>query len=91
MKCIKCSSENFILESTIALEEKYKIYKNGRIADHPFKKNIAAVDMEDNDNIIRCIRCNATYVLVGKGRHDLIHKVDFKDVDLEKDAVIVRF
>ncbi len=91
MKCIKCSSENFILESTIVLEEKYKIYKNGRIADHPFKKNIAAVDMADNDNIIRCIRCNATYVLVGKGRHDLIHKVDFKDVDLEKDAVIVRF
>lgn len=91
MQCIKCNSENFILESTILLEEKYKIYKNGRVADHPFKEIIAAADMTDNENIIRCTDCNTAYVLVGTVRQDILRKTDFNLVDLEKDAIIVDF
>lgn len=58
MKCIKCNGENFILESSIVLKEKYRIYKNGKIAENYFLKEIEGEDMTDNENIIRCITCN---------------------------------
>lgn len=90
MKCLKCSCENFILESTIIITENYKIYKNGRVSDHPISKDFCNGDMADNDNVIRCTNCKIGYVLPEYGRNDLLNKIDFSKVDL-KDAIMIEF
>jgi len=86
MKCLKCGSENFILESDVLLTEKYRIFKNGRISNRPFEKIINRVDMAENDNVLRCEKCDCTYVLLYKGRDDLLSKIDYSQIDLERDA-----
>jgi len=90
MKCLKCSCENFILESTIIITENYKIYKNGRVSDHPISTDFCNGDMADNDNVIRCTNCKIGYVLPECGRNDLLNKIDFSKVDL-KDAIMIEF
>jgi len=87
MKCLKCGCEDFILESTIVVTEKYKIYKNGKTSDHPISKIITQADMTDNENILRCTKCNKGYVLPLKFRKDLINRVDFSKVDLKTESI----
>ncbi len=83
MKCLKCGCENFILETTVIIVEKYKIYKNGRVSDHPIEKEFCNGDMADDDNIIRCVNCKTGYILPYYGRNDLLNKVNFSKIDLE--------
>lgn len=82
MKCIKCKSENFTLETTVIVTEKYKIYKNGRVSDHPVKTEYDNQDMADNDNIVRCDNCKQGYVIKHQGRNDLLRKINFNDIAL---------
>lgn len=91
MKCLKCGCENFILESTIAITEKYKIYKNGRVSEHPMFKEDVGINMADNDNIIRCTKCHVGYVIPYQGRTKLLYKIDFSKFDLEKDAIVTEY
>jgi len=86
MKCLECGSESFILESSVLLIEKYRIFKNGKISNHPFEKIIDRVDMAENDNVLRCKKCDRTYVLLYKGRGDLLSEIDYSTIDLERDA-----
>lgn len=87
VKCPICGGETFVLESTIIVTEKYKIYKNGTLSYHPIKTNVDDSDRADNDNIVRCTDCNSGFVLPHKSRYDLLHKVNFSKIDLRKDAV----
>lgn len=88
MKCIKCGCENFILEITILITEKYKIYKNGRVSDHSISTVLEDKDMADNDNIIRCTGCCTGYVLPYQGRKELLYKINFSEIDFKKDAIV---
>lgn len=83
MMCNKCNGENFILESTIAVTEKYKIFKNGNISYHPFQTDYDEETMADNDNVIRCSNCQAGYILPETKRKELL-KTNFKQVNLNK-------
>jgi hypothetical protein len=91
MNCLKCNGNNFIIESTIILTEKYKIQKNGRVAEHPFEKKIDIDNAADYDHIIRCVNCKQGYSLQEKSRIDLLKKTDFTQIDLIKDAELTNF
>lgn len=91
MRCIKCGKENFILDSTIVVNEVYAICKNGRVQGHPFKTNVVNEDMSDNENLVRCTNCNTGYVIKGAGRVDLLRKVDFSKISLKDDAIATRY
>ena len=84
MKCPKCGCESFIVESDILVTEKYKIYKNGRVSDHPISKEICREDMAEYDNLVRCNNCKTAYSIHYKGRDDLLYKTDFSKVNLEE-------
>ena len=91
LKCPKCRREDFTIESTIIITEIYKIYKNGRVSDHPTKTDHSSEYMADNDNIIRCKKCNAGYVIPYEYRNDLLRKIDFSEIDLEKLSIKTEF
>lgn len=90
MKCFKCNGENFVLETTIVKMEKYKIYKNGRIAQSPTETEIVDEDMTDNENIIRCVNCGQGYVLE-KCRKELLNEINFNKVDLEIEGHLTKY
>lgn len=87
MKCPKCGCESFILETTVIVTEEYKIYKNGKVSNHPIKTKISNYDMAENDNIIRCTNCNIGYVIPQKSRFELINKTDFSKIDLKTEGI----
>ena len=89
MKCLKCGGENFILESSVLLIEKYKIFKNGKISNRPFEKIIDRVDMAENDNVLRCEKCDYTYAVFYKGRSELLSKTDYSMIDLSRDTEVI--
>lgn len=67
--------------------DKYKIFKNGRVAEHPIQSETAVQNMADNDNLIRCLGCKTGYILPHKGRTELLYRVDYSKVDLQIEAV----
>lgn len=91
MICPKCGGKNFNLEITTVVTKTYRIYKNGRPTDHPISSEMSNQDMADNDNIVRCFSCNTGYVLIEKGRAELLHRVDYSKVDLKTEAVESEF
>lgn len=91
MKCPKCGCEKFILETTVILTEKYKIYKNGRVSDHPTGLNIDDYDVAEYDNLVRCTSCNIGYAILDKSRPELIRKTDFSIVDLMTEGIETEF
>lgn len=84
LKCPKCKGEIFLIESTVLKTEHYKIYKNGRVSDHPIKTVFDDEDMAEHDNIFRCKTCNTGYIIPHIGRRDIIGKIDFSTTDLEE-------
>lgn len=91
MKCYKCGGNEFALESTIIVTEKYKIYKNGRVSDHPINREVNNQDMTDNENIVRCKGCNSGFVIPGKNRNELLYKTDFSKVNLNTEVMETEF
>jgi len=91
VKCPKCGCENFVLESTVIVTEKYKIYKNGRVSDHPVKTDFSNYDMAEYDNIIRCTNCNIGYVIPFKSRPELIRQTDYSKINLNNDGFETKF
>ena len=88
MKCIKCGNEEFIIESTVAMTEKYKIFTNGKVAKNPRNSYIANEDVGFHDTLIKCVSYNQEYWL--GSRHYTLEKVDYKEKILTEDDLYMR-
>ena len=88
MKCIKCGNKEFIIESTVAMTEEYKIFKNGKVAKNPRNSCIANEDVGSHDTLVKCGSCNQEYWL--GSRHYTLEKVDYKEKVFTEDDLYMR-
>lgn len=79
--------DEFLIESTVAVTEIYKIFKNGKVARKPLDSYIVNDNLGEEDTILRCVKCKQAYHL--GGRYYTLNLVNYNEKELSEDDIYI--